>query len=103
MRGKVGRPGMWESCRQKLIVKGQSQFLTAPVLAKPLQFSNLLLTTDDYEDGLSVPNAGDSDTRLMEMLAAQAAHRDDGTTIEDEDAVSICGNSHDLGDAEMDD
>lgn len=30
---------------------------------------------------------GDSDTRLMEMLAAQAAHRD-GSATEDEDAVA---------------
>jgi len=30
---------------------------------------------------------GDSDTRLMEMLAAQAAHRD-GSASEDEDAVA---------------
>jgi len=29
----------------------------------------------------------DNDTRLMEMLAAQAAHRDDGSAVEDEDSI----------------
>lgn len=29
----------------------------------------------------------DNDTRLMEMLAAQAAHRDDGPAVEDEDSI----------------
>lgn len=29
----------------------------------------------------------DNDTRLMEMLAAQAAHRDDGPAIENEDSI----------------
>ena len=61
---------------------GQSQFLTTPVLAKPLQFSNLSL--DDGNDDVM---KGDSDARLMEMLAAQAAHRD-GSASEDEDAVA---------------
>ena len=62
--------------------KGQSQFLITPVLAKPLQFSNLSL--DDGNDDVM---KGDSDARLMEMLAAQAAHRD-GSASEDEDAVA---------------
>ena len=61
---------------------GQSQFLTTPVLAKPLQFNNLSL--DDGNDDVM---KGDSDVRLMEMLAAQAAHRD-GSASEDEDAVA---------------
>jgi len=61
---------------------GQTQFLTTPVLAKPLQFSNLSL--DDGNDDVM---KGDSDARLMEMLAAQAAHRD-GSASEDEDAVA---------------
>lgn len=64
---------------------GQSQFLTAPVLAKPLQFNSLSLDTNDYEPS---QKADDSDGRLMEMLAAQAAHRDDGSSIEDEEAVA---------------
>jgi len=57
------------------------------VLAKPLQFGNLSLDTDEYGDDLATLKPGDSDSRLMEMLAAQAAHRDDGSGIQDEDAV----------------
>jgi hypothetical protein len=60
--------------------------LTAPALAKPLQFNNLSLDTN-YDDDLTTQTIGDSDTRLMEMLAAQAAHRD-GSASEDEDAVA---------------
>jgi hypothetical protein len=56
------------------------------VLAKPLQFNNLSLD-DGYDDDLTTQKIGDSDTRLMEMLAAQAAHRD-GSVQEDEDAVA---------------
>lgn len=66
---------------------GQSQFLTTPVLAKPLQFSNLSLDNNGYDDDLTAQKIGDSDTRLMEMLAAQAAHRD-GSASQDEDAVA---------------
>lgn len=66
---------------------GQSQFLTTPVLAKPLQFNNLSLHSHDYDDDLATQKIGDSDSRLMEMLAAQAAHRD-GSASEDEDAVA---------------
>jgi hypothetical protein len=74
----------------KLILAiGQSQFLTAPVLAKPLQFSDLSLDTNDYDDDLAAQKPGDSDARLMEMLAAQAAHRDDGSDIQDENHVRI--------------
>jgi hypothetical protein len=61
--------------------------LTSPVLAKPLQFNNLSLDDNEYGDDLSTQKIGDSDTRLMEMLAAQAAHRD-GSAHEDEDAVA---------------
>ena len=71
-----------------MIWTGQSQFLTTPVLAKPLQFNNLSLDDDGYGEGdLTTQKIGDSDTRLMEMLAAQAAHRD-GSAHEDEDAVA---------------
>jgi hypothetical protein len=66
---------------------GQSQFLTSPMLAKPLQFNNLSLEDHGYDDDLTTQKIGDSDTRLMEMLAAQAAHRD-GSASEDEDAVA---------------
>ncbi len=66
---------------------GQSQFLTTPVLAKPLQFNNLSLDDEGFDDDLTAQKIGDSDTRLMEMLAAQAAHRD-GSATQDEDAVA---------------
>ena len=66
---------------------GQSQFLTTPVLAKPLQFNSLSLDDNGYDDDLTSQKVGDSDARLMEMLAAQAAHRD-GSASEDEDAVA---------------
>lgn len=36
---------------------------------------------------MTAQKIGDSDTRLMEMLAAQAAHRD-GNAAQDEDAVA---------------
>ncbi|RDW64939.1 ankyrin repeat-containing protein [Coleophoma cylindrospora] len=66
--------------------QGQSQFLTTPVLAKPLQFNSLSLDDNGYDDDLTSQKVGDSDSRLMEMLAAQAAHRD-GLASEDENAV----------------
>lgn len=61
--------------------------MTAPVLAKPLQFSSLSLDTNEYDDDMGTQKPGDSDSRLMEMLAAQAAHRDDGSGTQDEEAV----------------
>lgn len=68
--------------------QGQSQFLTTPILAKPLQFNSLSLNDNGYDDDVTTQKIGDSDTRLMEMLAAQAAHRDGSGTTEDEDAVA---------------
>ncbi|KAI9746155.1 MAG: hypothetical protein M1818_000836 [Claussenomyces sp. TS43310] len=68
--------------------QGQSQFLTAPVLAKPLHFNNLSLEDSEYDGDLAPQGGSDSDTRLMEMLAAQAAHRDN-TASEDEDALAV--------------
>ncbi|KAI1460814.1 hypothetical protein F4805DRAFT_465318 [Annulohypoxylon moriforme] len=53
--------------------QGQSQFLTSPMLAKPLQFSNLALDDPNYDEDLT-KGMPDSDTRLMQMLAAQAQH-----------------------------
>ncbi|KAI1447477.1 hypothetical protein F5Y02DRAFT_407438 [Annulohypoxylon stygium] len=53
--------------------QGQSQFLTSPMLAKPLQFSNLTLDDPNYDEDLT-KGIPDSDTRLMQMLAAQAQH-----------------------------
>ncbi|RAL09555.1 DIL and Ankyrin domain protein [Aspergillus homomorphus CBS 101889] len=89
--------------------QGQSQFLTTPVAAKPLSFS---LTLDDHthdeehalqaqygrglaaaaidDDNESTITARleDSDARLMEMLAAQAAHREVDSLGADEDAIA---------------
>ncbi|CAL3963252.1 unnamed protein product [Diplocarpon coronariae] len=67
--------------------QGQSQFLTTPALAKPLQFNSLSLDDEGFDDVVTAQKLGDSDTRLMEMLAAQAAHRD-GSASQDEDAVA---------------
>lgn len=61
--------------------------MTAPVLAKPLQFNSLSLDDNGYDDDLTTQKVADSDARLMEMLAAQAAHRD-GSASEDEDTVA---------------
>jgi len=65
---------------------GQSQFLTSPMLAKPLSFGDLTLNDPNY-DGELTKGGPDSETRLMEMLAAQAAHSA-GVVFEDEDAVA---------------
>lgn len=43
------------------------------MLAKPLQFSNLTLDDPNYDEDLT-KGIPDSDTRLMQMLAAQAQH-----------------------------
>ena len=64
---------------------GRAQYLSNPVPASPLAF-NLSIASDD-EDVTFERNAQDNDTRLMEMLAAQAAHREDGSTLEDEEAI----------------
>jgi hypothetical protein len=66
------------------------------VLAKPLQFSNLSLDDPEYGDDFIYQRGADSDTRLMEMLAAQAAHRD-GSASEDEDMIAA---SESLSEAE---
>ncbi|KAL2129404.1 hypothetical protein VTI74DRAFT_7832 [Chaetomium olivicolor] len=65
--------------------QGQSQFLTSPMLAKPLTFSDLTLE-DNYGDDLT-KGGPDSETRLMEMLAAQAAHAA-SAAFDDEDAIA---------------
>lgn len=71
---------------------GQSQFLTAPVAAKPLTFS---LALDDHshdsEHELRAQygrDLEDSDARLMEMLAAQAAHREVDSLGADEEIIA---------------
>lgn len=89
-------------------VTGQSQFLTTPVAAKSLSF-NLALDDHSHDDEHNVQAqygrglvAGDdstrgsedtarledSDTRLMEMLAAQAAHREVDSLGANEDTIA---------------
>ncbi|CAI7598562.1 unnamed protein product [Penicillium discolor] len=72
--------------------QGQSQYLTAPVAAKPLSFS---LALDDHshdnEHELRAHygrDIEDSDARLMEMLAAQAAHREVDSLTADEETIA---------------
>jgi hypothetical protein len=57
------------------------------VLAKPLQFHSLTLNDPEFDDDITLQRGGDSDTRLMEMLAAQAAHRE-GSAYEDEETIA---------------
>ncbi|KAK2858408.1 hypothetical protein FQN49_004764 [Arthroderma sp. PD_2] len=82
--------------------QGQSQFLTTPMPTKPLSF-NLALDDHNAEEDFYNPRlpsqsltggsrlgaVGDSnDARLMEMLAAQAAHRDGENVEADEDVIA---------------
>lgn len=55
-------------------------------MAKPLNFGNLSLNDDDYGHDLSKAPK-DSDTRLMEMLQAQAAAHQAGHGLEDEQTI----------------
>lgn len=80
---------------------GQSQFLTTPLPAKPLSF-NLALDDRSYDDDFASGSKSgfddnrkgasamleESDARLMEMLAAQAAHRDADNAEADEDDIA---------------
>jgi len=66
---------------------GSSQYITAP-MPKPLAF-DLHLDTPSYDDAETTARIEDSDARLMEMLAAQAHHREDGSSREDEDSVAL--------------
>ena len=71
-----------------LVFSGQSQFLTSPVAAKPLAF-DLGLDKSSYEEDILTQKLDDSDSRLVEMLAARAAHKEDGSAAEDEDAIAL--------------
>lgn len=68
--------------------QGQSQFLTSPMLAKPLGFGDLTLNDPDYSEDLTKGRVPDSDTRLMEMIAAQAALSNSAGITENEDTVA---------------
>ncbi|KJZ80286.1 hypothetical protein HIM_00136 [Hirsutella minnesotensis 3608] len=84
--------------------QGESQFLTTPALAKPLNFNNLSLNDAEYEQAAAAVAAGarkDSDVRLKEMLQAQAAaNQAGGQALEDEQAVA---NDDKLSEAEKKD
>lgn len=76
--------------RPLLTHAGQSQFLTAPIIAQPLQFNSLTLEDPEDDVDMPAPSHIENDSRLMEMLAAQAAHRDSSAS-EDEDAIATNG------------
>ncbi|KAI9873916.1 MAG: hypothetical protein M1830_010405 [Pleopsidium flavum] len=80
--------------------QGQSQFLTSPIPTRPLSF-NLALDDSSYEDNRAAQKTDDSDSRLMEMLAAQAAHREDGSAAGDEESLVMDQNLRDLEKKEM--
>ena len=65
----------------------QSQFLTSPIPAHPLDF-NVSLDDDREDDNNDRRRLEDNDSRLMEMLAAQAAHHEDGSAAGDEEAIA---------------
>ncbi|KAG6019680.1 hypothetical protein E4U41_003138 [Claviceps citrina] len=67
--------------------QGQSQFLTTPAVAKPLHFANLSLNDDECGKDAGSQGPKDSDTRLMEMLQAQAAANEAGHGLEDEQTI----------------
>src|SRR6187551_2562798 len=56
------------------------------MIAKPLTFGDLSLDNNKYDADITNTGA-DSETRLMEMIAAQAAHSA-GPVFGDEDAVA---------------
>ncbi|TKA46685.1 hypothetical protein B0A49_13093, partial [Cryomyces minteri] len=66
--------------------QGQSQFLTAPVPARPLNF-NLSLDDPSFEDDVSRRSIEESDNRLSQMLAAQARLKEESAAAGNEDIV----------------
>lgn len=60
--------------------------MTSPIVAKPLKFSELSLNDKNYDEDLT-GGMTDSDTRLMEMLAQQAAHAS-AAGLEDEESIA---------------
>ncbi|KAK4938350.1 hypothetical protein LTR28_009623 [Elasticomyces elasticus] len=64
--------------------QGQSQFLTAPSLARPTSFNLSLAYQDEQDEHTALE---DSDRRLVQMMAAQARLKDDDTGANDEEDV----------------
>lgn len=70
---------------------GQSQFLTTPMPARPLNF-NLALDDPSYEhDDIAIRRLEDSDNKLMEMLASQAKLKEDSVASGED---TILSNKH---------
>jgi hypothetical protein len=67
---------------------GSSQFISAPTPARALTF-DLKLDTPAYDEAETFARIQDSDSRLMEMVAAQQRQRDDGPPGADEDAIAV--------------
>ncbi|EXJ53435.1 allantoicase [Cladophialophora psammophila CBS 110553] len=67
--------------------KKPTNYITAPTPARTLTF-DLHLDTPAYDDEETFARIQDSDSRLMEMVAAQAHHREDGSPGQDEDAIA---------------
>ncbi|RKF72471.1 Dilute domain-containing protein C25B8.08 [Golovinomyces cichoracearum] len=63
---------------------GQSQIITPAVPVKPLQYRSLSI---DYGSKVPILKLSNNDNRLIDMVAAQAAHRDI-SVIEDEDVLA---------------
>ncbi|KAL8969289.1 MAG: hypothetical protein Q9197_004419 [Variospora fuerteventurae] len=66
--------------------QGQSQFLTSPVPAQPLAF-NLALDDEPTYDDETTRKLENHGTRLMEMLASQATHRENEASAGDEESI----------------
>jgi DIL domain/Ankyrin repeats (3 copies) len=82
--GRVGHAHLITQDELKL-ASGSSQFITAPTPSRPA--FDLHLDTPTYDDEETYARLQDSDSRLMEMVAAQAHHREDGTAVDDEDDI----------------
>ncbi|KAK1971379.1 DIL domain-containing protein [Colletotrichum eremochloae] len=65
--------------------QGQSQFLTTPIVPKPLNFGDLSLDDRTYDEDITT-GSKNSDARFMEMIAAQAAHQA-GPGFDDEETI----------------
>jgi hypothetical protein len=77
-----------------VVSEGQAHFLTSPL--PPVSFE-LKLPVDEprtaYDDDEATRTLEDSENRLLGMLAAQAAHRDDHASVaaDDEDNIALDG------------
>ena len=76
---------LWVAVTYSFAWTGSSQYITAPTRA--LTF-DLHLDTPTYDDQDTFARIQDSDSRLMEMVAAQAHHRQDGSPGQDENAIA---------------